>query len=84
VRETGWNNVLCSRKKKITVGRLRGINTPRSRTVTAIFQSSELPTFENSADCSPYGRNLREKLRNLRTTNSRGKTAAGHFPWGDD
>jgi hypothetical protein len=43
----------------------RGINTPRSRTVTVIFQSSEplrkiseLPTFEISADCSPYGRNL--------------------------
>jgi hypothetical protein len=71
--------------------RPRGINTPRSRTVTAIFQSSEppreiseLPTFENYADCSPYGRNLREKLQNLRTTNSRGKTAAGHFPWGED
>jgi hypothetical protein len=69
----------------------RGINTPRSRTVTAIFQSSkpprkisELPTIENSADCSPYGRNLRGKLRNLQTTNSRGKTAAGHFPWGED
>jgi hypothetical protein len=44
----------------------------------------ELPTFENSTDCSPYGRNLREKLRNLRTTDSRGKTAAGHFPWGED
>jgi hypothetical protein len=45
---------------------------------------SELPTIENSADCSPYDRNLREKLRNLRTTNSRGKTAAGHFPWGEE
>jgi hypothetical protein len=70
---------------------LWGINTPRSRTVTAIFQSSEpsrkileLPTFENSADCSPYGRNLRENLRNLRTAISRSKTAAGYFPWGED
>jgi hypothetical protein len=42
-----------------------GINTPRSRTVTVIFQSSEPPrkiselsTFEISADCSLYGRNL--------------------------
>jgi hypothetical protein len=91
VRETARNGVLCSKRKKITVGGPRGINTPRSRTVTAIFQSSEpsrkiseLPTFENSADCSPYGRNLREKLRNLRTTSSRGKTAAGYFPWGED
>jgi hypothetical protein len=69
----------------------KGYKYPRSRTVTAIFQSSEpprkiseLPTFEISADCSLYGRNLREKLRNLRTTNNRGKTAAGHFPWGED
>jgi hypothetical protein len=54
---------------------------PESEPPTKI---SELPTFENSADCSPYGRNLREKLRNLRTTNSRGKTAASHFPWGED
>jgi hypothetical protein len=84
VREIGWNDVLSSGKKKITVGGPRGINTPRSRTVTAIFQSSEpprkiseLPTFENSADCSSYG-------RNLRTTNSRGKTGAGHFPWDED
>jgi hypothetical protein len=91
VRETGWNGVLCSRKKKVAVEGPRGINTPRSRTVTAIIQSSEpprkiseLPTFENFADCSLYGRNLREKLRNLRTTNSRGKTAAGHIPWGED
>jgi hypothetical protein len=38
---------------------------------------SELPTFEIFADCSPYG-------RNLRTTNSRGKTAAGLFPLGED
>jgi hypothetical protein len=43
----------------------RGINTPRSGTITVIFQSSEpprkiseLPTSEVSADCSPYGRNL--------------------------
>jgi hypothetical protein len=84
VRETARNSVLCRGRKKITVGGPWGINTPRSRTVTAIFQSSEpprkmseLPTFENSTDCSPYG-------RNLRTTNSRGKTAAGHFPWGED
>jgi hypothetical protein len=91
VRETTRNNVLCSGRKEITVGGPRGINTPRSRTVTAIFQSSEpprkiseLPTFENSADCSPYGRNLREKLQNLRTAISRSKTAAGHFPWGED
>jgi hypothetical protein len=42
-----------------------GINTPRSRTVTVIFQSSEPPrkisellTFEISTDCSPHGRNL--------------------------
>jgi hypothetical protein len=69
----------------------RGINTPRSRIVTVIFQSSEpprknseLPTFEISADCSPYGRNLREKTQNLRITNSRGKTAAGLFPLGED
>jgi hypothetical protein len=52
-------------EKKVTIGGPRGINTPRSRTVTAIFQSSEpprkiseLPTFEISADCSSYGRNL--------------------------
>jgi hypothetical protein len=90
VRESGWNGVLCRGKKKITVGGPRGINTSRSRTVTTIFQSSEpprkiseLPTFEISADCSPYGQNLREKLRNLQTTNSRGKTAAGYFPWGE-
>jgi hypothetical protein len=59
-----WNNVLCSGKERVAVGGPRGINTPRSRTVTTIFQSSEplrkiseLPTFEISADCSPYGRN---------------------------
>jgi hypothetical protein len=41
------------------------MNTPRSRTVTAIFQSSEPPrkisellTFEISTDCIPYGQNL--------------------------
>jgi hypothetical protein len=91
VRENSRNSVLSQRRKKITVGGLWGINTPRSRTVTAIFQSSEpprkiseLPTFENSADCSPYGRNLREKLRNLRTAISRSKAAAGYFPWGED
>jgi hypothetical protein len=91
VRETVRNSVLRNGRKLITVGGLWGINTPRSRTVTAIFQSSEpprkiseLPTFENSADCSLYGRNLRENLRNLRTANSRSKTAAGYFPWGED
>jgi hypothetical protein len=43
----------------------KGYKYPRSRTVTAIFQSSEpprkiseLPTFEISVDCSPYGQNL--------------------------
>jgi hypothetical protein len=63
------NRVLFRGKKRIAVGGPRGINTPRSRTVTAIFQSSEpprkiseLPTFEIFADCSSYGRNLREKL----------------------
>jgi hypothetical protein len=42
-----------------------GINTPRSRTVTVIFQSSEplrkiseLPNSKTSADCSLYGPNL--------------------------
>jgi hypothetical protein len=52
----------------MTVGGPRSINTPRSRTVTVIFQSSEpprkiseLPNSETSADCSPYGRNLRTR-----------------------
>jgi hypothetical protein len=52
-------------EKEMAVGGPRGINTPRSRTVKTIFQSSEhprkiseLPTFEISTDCSPYGRNL--------------------------
>jgi hypothetical protein len=47
---------------------IKGINTPRSRTVTVIFQSSEpprkiseLPTSEISADCSPHGWNLRTR-----------------------
>jgi hypothetical protein len=64
VRETP-NGLLFGQRKKKTVGGLGGINTPRSRIVTVIFQSSEpprkiseLPTFEISADCSPYGRNL--------------------------
>jgi hypothetical protein len=72
VRETSWNCLLFGGRKKITVGGPRGINTPRSRTVTIIFQSSEpprkiseLPTSEISDDSSPYGRNLRDKTRNL-------------------
>jgi hypothetical protein len=51
-------------EERMTVGGPRGINTPRSRTVTVIFQSSEplrkiseLPNSETSADCSPYGPN---------------------------
>jgi hypothetical protein len=66
--------------QEMTVGGPRGINTPRSRTVTVIFQSSEpprkiseLPTSEISADCSPYGRNLRDKIRNLRTGKQQGQ-----------
>jgi hypothetical protein len=65
VRETLFNGLLFGPGKKKTIGGPGGINTPRSRTVTVIFQSSEpprkileLPTFEISADCSPYGRNL--------------------------
>jgi hypothetical protein len=57
----------------------RGINTPRSRKVTVIFQSSEpprkiseLPNPEISADCSPYGRNLQGKTWNLRTRKQQG------------
>jgi hypothetical protein len=67
----------------MTVGGPRGINTPRSRTVTVIFQSpeplrkiSELPNSEISADCSPYGQNLRDKTRNLRTRKQQGKNSS--------
>jgi hypothetical protein len=63
----------------MTVEGPRGINTPISRTVMVIFQSSEpprkiseLPNPEIFADCSPYGRNLREKSRNLRTRKQQG------------
>jgi hypothetical protein len=65
--------------EEIIVGGPRGINTPRSRTVLVIFQSSEpsrkiseLPTSEISADCCPYGRNLRDKTQNLRTRKQQG------------
>jgi hypothetical protein len=57
-----------------------GINTPKSRTITVIFQSSEplrkiseLSTSEISAGCSPCGRNLRENTRNLRTRKEQGQ-----------
>jgi hypothetical protein len=64
----------------MTVGGPRGINTPRSRTVTVIFQSSEpprklskLPNSETSADCSPYTSEI--KLGTSEHRNNRGKTA---------
>jgi hypothetical protein len=54
-------------EERMTVGGPRGINTPRSRTVRVIFQSSEPqrkisehPNPEISADCSPYSRNLQD------------------------
>jgi hypothetical protein len=57
-------------KKKMAVGGPRGINTPRSRIVTAIFQSSEpprkiseLPTFEISADLARTVGTSEKKLR---------------------
>jgi hypothetical protein len=63
----------------MTVGEPKGINTPRFRTVTVIFlcsepprKISELPNSEISADCSPYGWNLRDKTRNLRTRKQQG------------
>jgi hypothetical protein len=65
VRETLFNGLLFGPGRKKAVGGPGVINTPRSRTVTVIFQSSEpprklseLPTFEISTDYSPYGRNL--------------------------
>jgi hypothetical protein len=58
----------------------KGYKYPRSRTVTIIFQISEpprkiseLPNPEISADCSPYGRNLRDKTQNLRTRKQQGR-----------
>ena len=51
VRERARKELLFGGRKKKTVGEPRGINTPRSGTVTARFKS----------------RNLREKPRNLRT-----------------
>jgi hypothetical protein len=60
----------------MTVGGPRGINTPRSRTVTVIFQSleplrkiSELPNPEISVDCSPYSRNLRTRKQQGHNSN---------------
>jgi hypothetical protein len=89
VRETNWNCFLFGGREKITVGGPRGINTPRSRTVTVIFQSSEplrkiskLPTSEISADCSSYGRNLRDKTRNLRTGKQQGQNSSRSLSFG--
>jgi hypothetical protein len=36
----------------------------------------ELPNSETSADCSPYGRNLRDKTRNLRTRKQQGQNSS--------
>jgi hypothetical protein len=53
------NGLLFGGEERMTVGGPRGINTPRSRTVTVIFQSSEplrkiseLPNPEISVDYS--------------------------------
>jgi hypothetical protein len=40
------------------------------------------PTSEISTDCSPYGRNLRDKTRNLRTRKQQGQNSSRSLSFG--
>jgi hypothetical protein len=83
VRETLFNGLLFGPGREVTVGGPGGINTPRSRTVTVIFQSSEPP--RKSRNLRPL-KSLLTVARTVGTSEQRtagAKTAADLFPWGE-
>jgi hypothetical protein len=84
----GFKGEVCySTVLTVATARLSSGTGLPSRSVPCLLQVWDAPTStlglpnsETSADCNPYGRNLREQTRNLRTRKQQGQTAASLSP----